>query len=184
MKNGKQIQPSTYLIIAFGVLLLIIVGVIVLFYTINNNSDSSTADVPQNEYVDPGSGETIVNPEGKSPETANINPNVPTYIGFSNLYNYGLQQDAVENIKAFINDYADQKIVDNEEKIKEVSLEVASIKHVINRDVNENSYTFKITVNRKEKLNVKIAFEGVITMTNTLYKTDIAQPLLVKTYDL
>ena len=66
--NNKQTVPTSYIIIGFVIMSLVIVGILVLFYSVNKGETAQTGDVKQNSYTDPGSGETVDNPEGKSPD--------------------------------------------------------------------------------------------------------------------
>lgn len=174
-------QQRLLIILGFTVLSLMIVGIMVLIF---NASQQSTSTEPnQNEFVDPATDQTILSPEGKSPENYNTNPNTPIFVGFSNLLRFGARQNTVDNTKSFLNDYANQRIEKNEEKITEISIVVATIQHTIDSKANTNSYTFDIVVNRDQKYNVKVTMSGVRSMTASLFDASSKEPILQKTYE-
>jgi hypothetical protein len=175
-------QQRLLIILGFIILSLMIVGIMVLIF---NASQQNTSTEPnQNEFVDPATGQTILNPDGKSPENYGTNPDTPVFVGFSNLLRFGARQGTVDNTKSFLNDYANQRIANDEERITEISIVVASIQHTIDSSANTSTYTFEIIVNRGQNYNVRVTMQGVSSMTASLFSSDSKDPLLQKTYDL
>jgi hypothetical protein len=169
------------IILGFVVLSLAMVGIMVFIF---NASQQNTSTEPnQNEFVDPATGQTILNPEGKSPENYGTNPDTPIFVGFSNLLQYGARQSTVDNTKSFLNDYANQRITNNEERITEISIVVDTIRHTIDNTANTSSYTFDIIVNRDQNYNVKVTMRGVSSMSASLFDTSSKDPILQKTYE-
>lgn len=177
--NAKQ--QRLLIIVGFVILSLMIIGIMVFIF---NASQSQTSTEPnQNEFIDPATGETILNPDGKSPETFGTNPDAPIFVGFSNLLQFGARQTVVENTKSFLNDYANERITKNEERITEVSIVVDSIQHTIDNAANTSSYTFDIVINRSENYSMKLMIQGVRSMTADLINAD-STSILKKAYNL
>lgn len=169
MQNEKKTQ--LYVIIVFGVLSLIIFGVVALFYQINN---PNTGQPAMNEYTDPGSGNTIVSPEGKTPEKYGVNPDAPIYIGFSKLLDIGISFDQVNSIKSALGDYA--FTVKDSAKITEISLTSDSITHTPN-PTGPDTYLFRITMNRKDEYRVIVSAPDISSIELSLYTKDGRDPL-------
>lgn len=177
--NAKQ--QRLLIILGFVILSLMIIGIMVLIF--NASQSPSSTEPNQNEFVDPATGETILSPDGKSPETYGTNPDTPIFVGFSNLLQFGVRQTVVENTKSFLNDYANERVTRNEERITEVSIVVDSIQHTIDNSANTSSYTFDIVINRSENYSVKLITQGVRSMTTDLITT-AGTSILKKTYSL
>jgi hypothetical protein len=154
-----------------------------MVFIFNASQQNTSTEPNQNEFVDPATGQTILNPEGKSPENYGTNPDTPIFIGFSNLLQYGARQSTVDNTKSFLNDYANQRITNNEERITEISIVVGTIRHTIDNAANTSSYTFDIIVNRDQNYNVKVTMRGVSSTTASLFDTASKDPILQKTYE-
>jgi len=177
--NAKQ--QRLLIILGFMVLSLLIAGLMVLIY--NATQQNTSTEPNQNEFVDPATNQTILSPDGKSPETYNTNPDTPIFVGFSNLLRFGARQNTVDTTKSFLNDYADQRLKNNEERITEISIVVDTIQHTIDNKANTSTYTFDIVVNRSEDYSVKLTIQGVRSMTADLITTD-NKSILKKTYNL
>lgn len=159
--NQKQLR--FVIILGFAVVAAGIVGIIAM---ITSSSDNKTATYTQTEYVDPASGETINDTQGKTPEKYGANPDVPVYYGFSVLLDRGLTQDEVNEITAFVNDYNNKLITEGKEKLKEVSLYRDSVKHKIEGGVD--SYTMDLLIDRTNSYVLQRSLNndtGVLTYT-------------------
>jgi len=165
MNNNKQMTPTTYLIIGFAAMSLLIVGIIVLFYKVNDNNAKQASDPKQTTYTDPGSGETVVTTDGKSPETYGVNPDTPIYLGFTNLLDVGLSDDQVRNVKAAFLDFAVQN--KPKEKITEISITVASIRQTVDPDVG-STYSFDLTMNRKTRYHAVVSSNDITSISLSL----------------
>ena len=157
MNNEKQTIPTSYIIIGFVVMSLVIIGILVLFYSVNKGEPTPTGDVKQNSYTDPGSGETVDSPEGKSPETYGVNPDQPIYLGFARLLDVGLSLDQVENLKAAFLDYVTAQ--KSTQKITEISITTASIRQTLGG--GSSKYSFDLTMNQKNKYHAVVNSTGI-----------------------
>jgi hypothetical protein len=168
MNNENQIPPIR-LIIIFAVLSLITVGLTIALYKAINTSTAQSTNAEQTTYTDPGSGETIVYTKGKTPETYGINPDTPTYLGFASLLDVGFSDDQVRNTKAAFLDFASQN--NKDDKIKEISITVDSIKQTLDPKVG-STYSFDITTNRKTKYYAKIRITDITSIDMSLFAED------------
>jgi hypothetical protein len=175
--NNKKINSTTYIIIGFIVMSIIIIGIVTLIYNINNNNKTAplTAQPGENNYTDPGSGETIVSPDGKNPESFGVNPDAPIYVGFSNLLKRGFTDNQVVALKAALLDFAIQ--TKGKEKITEISLTVDSITHANNSETGESTYTFTLTMNRKTEYKAVVTDPDVASIAVSLYEKNGATPV-------
>jgi hypothetical protein len=165
MNNERPTIPTSYIIIGFAVMSLVIIGILVLFYAVNGNKTPQTSDAKQNSYTDPGSGETVDTPDGKTPETYGVNPDQPIYLGFVRLFDVGFSSDQVDSLKAAFLDYTTaQKAA---EKITEVSITTATIRQTLG--ANGNKYSFDLTMNKKKKYHAVVASTGISSIKLDLY---------------
>jgi hypothetical protein len=159
----NEIKPTTYIIVGFAIISFIIIAIIAIFYKINSGSDSGATDT--NSYTDPKSGETIVNPEGKSPEISGINPDAPVYLGFSNLLEVGFSDEQVQETKDVLLDFMTSKNL----KKAEISLDKESLKQTIDSSTGVATYTFKFTVDRKQNYMATILISDISSVDMSIY---------------
>lgn len=166
MNQDREQQQRTYIIVFFIVMSLIIIGIVALFYRFNGKVDASNPTIKQT--TDPISGEQVISPEGKSPETYGVNPDAPIYLGFSNLYDSGLSSDQVTTVKQSLGTYADQ--IKDKEKVKRISLDPKSISHSIDQKNGTSSYAFHVFFNDKDEYIMKLSSDIVDNTTYSLFK--------------
>jgi hypothetical protein len=163
MKNNEKI-PVKYIVLFFIVISLIIVGIIALFYSVNGRTTEPTTT----SRVDPDSGETVEETAGKSPETYGINPDMPIFLGFSNLYDIGMPQVKIEFIKSGLASYADS--IKKEQKITQISLRKSDISMSNDRDTGIATYNFTIVMNGKDVYHLNATSDDITTIDFTLAK--------------
>lgn len=139
IENIRSNKPLLVAVILTGT---IIIGVLVLAI-----SKSPLFDRDR-EYNDPLSGETVYNPADRTPESYNQVDQV-TYLGFTGLVDRGLSFDTSQEFKNRLS-----KITIGDEKITEVSIDVESIKHGIEKD--KDNYQFDIRFNRKHNFTTNM----------------------------
>ena len=179
--DSKQIR--LIIIITFVVISAGIIGIIA---AVTSSDDSSKGSYTQSDYVDPGSGETVIDTEGKTPETSGSNPNTPSYIGFSELNNRGFNQDDIDKFRSFLNNYANRQIEENKDAITEISLTKDTIQHGVNRDTGEGIYTLDLTINRSTGYVATITSDGLTKTSYALYEgvDTSTQPVYTRSIDL
>src|SRR5438445_11440542 len=112
MDNRKKIIIAA---VAFAILSIIIIVLAVM-----QNNRGSSSQPTSTTYVDPGSGETVIE-NNNGPTVGNDQQlNAPTFLGFSQLINKGLSSDQVEQIKSALSAYLAKQAT----KFTEVSLTV------------------------------------------------------------
>lgn len=149
--NEKRLR--IVIIAGFVVLSLAIAGIIA---AIMNSQGSSVNEPKQTSYVDPASGETVLDTEGKTPEYYGVNPNRPNFLGFYNLFDAGMLDADIEEVKGFLNDYADKQLEEGKPKLTEISLYVDTIGHAINQETHEETFDLNLLVNREQQFQLKI----------------------------
>jgi hypothetical protein len=131
---------------------------IILFFTLGPKGEDS---VDKNEYYDPGSGETVSDPEGKEPERFNVVGKQLVYLGFSKLLDVGASKYHVEAAKNAFGLYSESRGSD----IKEVSIFVSSIKRITpDREEADQTkrITFDVLLNRSEQ------YQAILENTDTV----------------
>ncbi|HVO86480.1 MAG TPA: hypothetical protein VMT23_01980 [Candidatus Binatia bacterium] len=90
-------------------LILIVAGLTLLFLVVvailaPRHPAKKPQTNPTNSVVDPLSHKTVSNPSGVAPEHYGSNPELPIYLGFDKLLNYGLSSEQVFSLQvAFYN---------------------------------------------------------------------------------
>ena len=123
----------------------------------------------ETKYVDPGSGETIIDSD-KAPQGTELSlRNAIIYPGFSKLIDRGLSPEQVQAVQAVIADYS----LKQEDKFKEVSLTTSSMRHILPQG-NSTTHTisFDIVVDRETDYFVTVDYDDTTTSTTKLYNSD------------
>lgn len=136
----QSTNRKRFIIIGAGVVaLLLVIG---LSITITNRDNSKQPKTTR--YTDPDSGQTVTEIEGKTPEYFNTDSAKPTLLGFAELLDHGTTRYQLQGVENSFITYSKQQ------KIKEVSLKVDSIK-VLPRQPNtiKNVIEFEVKFDRK-----------------------------------
>lgn len=120
-------KPKVWLIGAAAILLAILISV--AFWASNSQKPG--------EYFDRGSGETVYDPEGRTPEKFGQDENQPLILGISKLLDYGLTKYQLEALATAFTNYSESK-----QQLGEVSIQVATIA-AQPRDPNSEKDTLK-----------------------------------------
>lgn len=163
MKNQER-TPVKYIILFFVAISVVIIGIVALFYTVNQRA----AEPNTTSRVDPDSGETVIETEGKSPEVYGINPDMPIFLGFSELYEIGLPQVKIEFIKSGLASYADS--IKKQQKITQISLRKSDINASNDRETGVATYNFTVVMNGKDVYTLNATTDDVTTIDFTLSK--------------
>lgn len=158
--NSPNKRKLIIVIILVTIIILLIIGFI--FYNQRDKSDEV------NEYYDPGSGETVSNPDGKSPENFEKIGNTPTFLGYSKLLDVGVTKFQEEGLKTAVTLYSRE----NNNFISESSITTSSIKISDYDDPNTLIRTadFEMTINRKDKYQAKAILDGIKNVNLILSK--------------
>jgi len=155
----KPSQPKKYnkrliTFISIAVVVMILIGAI-LYILFGRPTQTS-------EQYDPVSKETVSSPVGKSPENYNQDPNQPLFLGFGDLLSRGITEDQLVAIKDTFTAYSRN----NNNSVKQVSLSVDSIQHIIPADnTSDTSETYLSNGVINEKTNFKVTIIA-ITVTS------------------
>lgn len=162
MGNNEMININkkvVIVVIGFAVLLISIV----LYQVLHSNKRLYVDSSITKTYIDPGSGETVIETPNKSPETAG-GDNI-TMLGFSKLLDVGITNVQLNKIKLYFSDYS----LSQETPIKEISIIKSSINQSINRDLGEKTTSFTVTINRKNSLNIQANYTSIDDMILKIY---------------
>lgn len=110
-------------------------------------------------HYDSPSGETISDPEGKTPENF-AGDSQPIYLGFARLYDSGLTKFQVEAVRYSFIRFSESR----PEKIKEVSIYVNTIEQVpFDRDSSDPTrrVVFDVIINRKDKFQATVEYTSI-----------------------
>ncbi len=162
--NLSNNSPNKRRLIIVIILVILIIFLIIglIFYSQRNKPDEI------NEYYDPGSGETVSDPVGKSPENFENIGKTPTYLGFSKLIDFGVTKYQEEGIKTAVTLYSRE----NNNFINESSITTSSIKISDYDDPNTLIRTaeFEMVINRKDKYQAKAILDGIKNVNVILSK--------------
>ncbi len=150
-------------IILTSLFLLVIVVLVVIS---SNNNTETTGVVDQNKYVDPASGETVLSPEGKVPESE-VNSDL-IILGITKLLDIGISNNQMSQVELILEEYS-KTIKAGGSKITEISFDVSSFKQNINQDTSEVVVTSKLIINRSINQSIKIVYYSFYD----LYRVDI-----------
>lgn len=153
--------------VLFGlvVLMMFLVSALVLYLVFGRSSKSNTTD-NAGLYYDPGSGETVANPPGQTPETYGSQGKEITYLGFSKLLDYGASKFQLEATKLAFENYSKTRGND----IKEVSITVSSIKNGPDGDDLSIVINFDLKINRQEDYQAQLQLHMIRQVKLTLKK--------------
>lgn len=166
------ISNKTRLIIVIGIFVLLFV-ILTVIYILGKaesaNTSNTSTEVNQNEYVDPYSGETVLNPDGKSREPFATNVII---LGQSKLLDIGLSYQQLETFTGFLSNYATDKTVGKSEKITEISLDVKSFRQNINSDNGQITISSDIVINREFRQKILIKYNNTYDIVLDINSTD------------
>lgn len=153
------------------IITVIVVGLVVIglgIFGIIKQTGSQT-DAEPTIYLDPGSGEKIIDND-KSPQGSDLSlENAIIYPGFSSLLDRGLSPVQIQSIQSVIAKYS----LSQPDKFKEVSLTLASMRHLLPKgDSNTHTLTFDIKVNRSDDYHITADYNDTTSILTKLYKSD------------
>lgn len=144
-------SPNRNKAILISVVLLPVVIALVVFIFTSSRSSNSNAE----EYLDPGSGETVSSPKNKTPEKFGISTDGPTYLGFSKLIDAGLTTGQLELVKVIFGRFS----VSDSRNLNELSITVETID--LNVSDEGMSMSFELTANRTTQYQCVISYVGL-----------------------
>lgn len=107
-------------------------------------------------YVDPASGETIIETDNKTQEGWATGPLI---LGFSRLLDSGLSDNQFGRVSTYINEYGSTKKLGDSE-ITQISLVVNSLQQKVNPRSGNNVIEGDIQINRSVDQRIKISYSG------------------------
>lgn len=158
-------NPKLKLVVIGSIIFGVLIAILLVVSVQNNKSSVSKPG----SYYDEGSGETVSNPAGKTPEKFGSNSASPIFLGFDDLLNVGVTSQQLAAIKQAFNNYS----LDGNKDIKEISLFITTIKRLApNRDTNDygDVVTFDIKIDREQLLSAKVESTSVKVSRLYLYK--------------
>lgn len=156
----------------------IVVTLALVFGGGNNGSNDPLAD--QREYVDPDSGETVLDPAGKTPEGLVDNG---LFLGFSKLLDMGLTDAQYSQVQADLQTYVDTKKLDGK-KITQISLIVASISPFIDSETGTKIINADIRINKTVAQSFSVDYSGFFGTTTTIKNKETGEVLYTNSQTL
>lgn len=153
------------------IIILIVVGVVIIIGGIVGIALQSkdTAESDTSVYVDQGSGEEIIDSKNAPQGTDASLKNAIIYPGFSKLIDRGLSPVQIQSIQTTIADYS----VQQDNKFKEVSLTIASMRHILPQGSSKtHTITFDIVANRKDAYYITVDYDNTDSCITKLYAAD------------
>ena len=117
-------------------------------------------------YIDPGSGETVVNMPNQTPEKADYSGDGIIMLGFSKLIDdYGMTFDQVTKLQSEFSDYSSSQ----KTPLQEISITLASVKTTVNPDTGITILEFDTTIDRSSILKASVESYGIDNPVLKLY---------------
>ena len=167
-ERKKLLIILTAAFFSFLLLILIISIIYIIFFQTNNKNTSSLE-----KYTDPGSGEIIYSGKNKAVEKSTIEDNKEiVFLGFSKISDIGTSKTQLERLKSFFIYYKNHK----DKSVNEISVTSSTVKHTIARDskgdIDSDTATFTITINRKNKFHTEVKYIGLNNIYVKLFNID------------
>lgn len=154
-------------------LVIVIFAVTGLLIFLQANTRKSRVDTT-GTYDDPASGETVSNPKDKAPEYVGSLSDMPLYLGFSKLLDYGITQDQLDGIKVAFSKYPE---LQDTNSAREVSIFVDTITgQEVDVEAPTQSISFSVNINRQKKMFATVSYSGLSNVQLYLrsdYKSDV-----------
>lgn len=160
---NKKILIIAAIFVALSIITAVIYQVVI---TVNNSKDPTVTKT----YVDPGSGETVIDTPNKSPEKAGTGDSI-VFLGFTKLLDIGMTYRQVSSVKTDLQTYS-SKLKD---PVTEASIDSSSISSSVNSENNERTVTFTVKLNRKTNLNAEVIYTGLGNPSFKLYDSNAKQ---------
>lgn len=176
--NKIKLNPKIKVIILLAIFIIVFVVLCVVYFVDNNKKTDVTKNDKSttNTYIDPGSGETVIDPPGKAKEKTD-SVNSITYLGFTDLLDHGITYKQFLKLKSHFKQYSIAKKID----IKEVSITLSTYKSKFDQSAGETVMNFEITINRKSKYDAKVTYSGLDMPILYLYEKN-SPNLVFKSY--
>lgn len=162
----NNIPNRKIIIITAGVLL---VGIIILvIVSVSMKQDVQKRDMGT-QYVDPGSGEVIIENPNRSPQSTFLDGKTPTvFLGFSKLLDNGLSSSQTQSIQSAFSSYAEKENT----HFDEVSMTVSTLRYASEDGGVAKKMTFDTKINRTDDYFVTVEFSDLVTCVTKIYKSD------------
>ena len=119
--------------------------------------------------VDSNSGETVISGTNTGVSGPDVQPDQPTYLGFSKLVDRGLSIQQVTILQDTLTSYS----LNNKSIFGQVSLNKDTITRVMQSSPDDPSMLeFPIVVNKKDNYFVTVSYTTPDSITTKLYKAD------------
>lgn len=142
-------SPNKNKAILVGIVLMPVIISLIVFVFISSRSSNSE------EYFDPGSGETVSDPKGKTPELFGVDSEAPLFLGFSKLIDAGLTSGQLDLVKASFGRFSKTE----DRYITELSITVDTIERT--EEDSGFSLSFDLTANREIKYSCTVSYVGL-----------------------
>lgn len=155
MQSINKLHPKTKIIILIAIALILF-----LFLTLAPK-DSEIINVEDNEYYDPGSGETVFNPSDRDPESVGSLTKDIVHLGTSSLLDVGMSMDQIDLYKQAVTNYSESK----NSYVDEVSINISTIETDSSHEKGYyNTINFELTINRQDVYDAEINLSGISTI--------------------
>lgn len=162
MGNYKMININKKVTIAIIGIALLFVS-IVIYQVLHSNKKGYVDTSVTQTYIDPGSGETVIETPNKSPEKTGGNNIV--MLGFSKLLDIGITNIQLNKIKLYLSNYSSSQ----ETPIKEISITTSSISQAMDQDSSEKTTNFTVTIDRTYPLNIQTNYISIDDLVLKIY---------------
>jgi flagellar basal body-associated protein FliL len=158
----KPNRKIIIILIAFAVIVIAAVSLLS-----SHKGNNKTPNLDSGRYYDAKSGQTVSNPAGKAPDTYGTPSDQPIYLGISSFIDSGLSDDQLTRLKYAFYNYS----IQNKKNIKEVSIDINSIKPGPHNPNTNAPFTinFNVTFDRKATYRAKVEYSGLEDIRLFLY---------------
>lgn len=146
---------------------IVVLGLAIIYLFDKDKNENQISSNDMGSYYDPYSGETVSDPEGKSPEDYG-ETNKMVLLGMGGLLDHGLTQDQLGAYRVALDQYSAK----NNNYVKEASIVVNTIERFDEATTTsiKNGLKFDLVINRESRLQARLEYTGLSALK--LYLTD------------
>jgi hypothetical protein len=154
-----------------GLLLVMVVVLLLLSFKKPAPKQSNSSTRPKTtSYTDPTSHQTVVNQQGKAPETNGTTQNGPIFLGFSSLINMGISLQQVNALQAAFTAY--QPFSTDNTQISLAVDDLQQIDPTTSKDPQGRwSIKSHVVVNQKDTYQVTFYYDGISSVQLHIYNS-------------
>lgn len=153
------LKNKLFLIIISVIIIFIVIPLLLFLFTNSNTSNTSNVEPDQNQHINPATGQTVVQPDGKVEEVGGGETG-PNILGSVYLLDIGAPSTVVDSIIQNLVFYTSSL----KYKVSEISVYKDSLRQSINNSSSEVKLSFNILVNSDITNTVNVIYKSSVVI--------------------